>query len=207
MNAFRALILAALLPAPLHAAPDCEALAARAGKAAGLPDGLLPAIARVESGRGTGKSRAAWPWTLNQGGKGMFFDTEAAALEYLRGAIASGVTNIDVGCMQLNYRWHGAAFASLEEMIDPARNVAYATGFMSELKGQEGSWQAATADYHSMDPTLGAAYAAQVAGTLGSVAAAMPSIPAPDLPLNLLATVGAPLVGGALPPLVPLAGS
>ena len=36
-----------------------------------------------------------------------------------------GVTNIDVGCMQLNYRWHNKFFSNLSEMINPIKNVDY----------------------------------------------------------------------------------
>jgi hypothetical protein len=35
--------------------------------------------------------------------------------------------------MQLNYRWHGSQFSSLEEMLTPKKNIAYAASLLSSL--------------------------------------------------------------------------
>lgn len=157
-----AFAIALLLPG-LAAAQDCARLAAEAGAQAGLPDGLLPAISLVEAGRGNGKGGVApWPWTLNEGGKGMYFDTREEALAYLKEAVARGVTNIDVGCMQLNWKWHSAGFETPEDMIDPARNTRYAARFMVELYNRLGSWDVAAAAYHSTDRDRGQRYLAKV---------------------------------------------
>lgn len=165
------LILSVATALPLLASvPDCEALAARAAAERGIPEGLLPSIARVESGRGQGSlGRRAWPWTLNQAGKGMYFDTRAEAMDYLRAAVASGVRNIDVGCMQINYRWHGEQFASLDAMMDPDTNTRYAARFLSELREQHGSWEIATGFYHSMTPDRSRHYRELVARVLGTM--------------------------------------
>lgn len=162
------LSLALLFPG-LAAAQDCARLAAQAGAEAGLPDGLLPAISLVEAGRGTGDGGLApWPWTLNEGGKGMYFDTREEALAYLEAALARGVTNIDIGCMQLNWKWHGAGFASPEDMIDPARNTRYAARFMTELHSRLGSWDVAASAYHSTDPDRGRRYLEKVTAARSS---------------------------------------
>ena len=142
---------------------DCETLAIAAGRAEGLPEGLLPAIARVESGRGTGDGgRRAWPWTLNEAGDGSFYAVKADAMEHLTAVVDTGSTNIDVGCMQLNYKWHHKAFPSLEAMMDPVANTAYAARFVKELAKQLGSYEEATKAYHSFDPERGKAYLAKV---------------------------------------------
>lgn len=160
-----ALVIA--LAAPAAAAEDCEALAAAAGRAEGLPDGLLPAIARVESGRRSedGDLRA-WPWTLNEAGQGHFFATKAEALAYLTNALGSGARNIDIGCMQINHRWHAEAFASVDEMMDPVANTRYAARYLHELQAQLGSWELATRAYHSRDDDRGAAYERRVAAVM-----------------------------------------
>ena len=170
------LLLLALHPGGAAAlAVDCEQLAAAAGAAEGLPDGLLPAISRVEAGRATGDGGTrGWPWTLNQGGKGMFFETQEEALAYLDQALIQGVTNIDVGCMQLNHRWHSAAFPSTAAMIDPPTNTRYAALFLRKLYESLGSWEAATAAYHSQDPDRGAAYRDKVLAAMGEVDAGPP---------------------------------
>ena len=53
-----------------------------------------------------------WPWTLNQGGDSHYLDSAAEALAKLDDILATGTTNVDVGCMQLNWKWHSEAFAS-----------------------------------------------------------------------------------------------
>lgn len=143
-------------------APDCEALAEVAARAEGIPDGVLAAIARVESGRRVGAVVRAWPWTLNQGGAGSYHETRQEALDTLAGALAAGRTNVDVGCMQLNWRWHAAAFPDAETMIDPAANTTYAARFLRDLHDRHGDWKVAIAHYHSADPARGAVYAEKV---------------------------------------------
>jgi hypothetical protein len=162
---FVSLVLSAsALPASADTPPQlCEALAAQAGAAAGLPEGLLPAIARVESGTGTDQGRRAWPWTLNQAGDGSYHPTKAEALAHLDGILANGIRNVDLGCMQLNWRWHGDAFPDAATMMDPRHNTRYAAAFLKDLHSRHGSWTLAVAHYHSANPQRGAAYAAKVA--------------------------------------------
>ena len=169
MHWVRAAVVAlgiALAAAPTFAAPtapavDCESLATAAGRAAGLPDGLLPAIARIESGRSQRGTMRAWPWTLNHAGQGLYFDTPAEALAYLRRATAGGRTNIDVGCMQINHYWHGQAFENLSAMLDPVTNVSYAVQYLTKLHARHGSWAEAVRRYHSPDPDRGKRYLAR----------------------------------------------
>ncbi|MDP5352030.1 MAG: transglycosylase SLT domain-containing protein [Paracoccaceae bacterium] len=144
--------------ASAQSVPNCEALAAEIGAAAGLPQGLLPAISRIEAGRGKGKSRRAWPWTLNHAGKGLYFDTEAEALAYAKKATAKGPANLDFGCMQINHRWHGKSFVSLSAMMNPRTNISYAAQFLRELHDRHGSWAAAVRNYHSSDAVRGRGY-------------------------------------------------
>ena len=75
---------------------------------------------------------------------------------------AGGRTNIDVGCMQVNLHYHGDQFASLEEAIDPARNVQYGASYLRSLREQTNSWGIATAHYHSRNKGRGEAYRSKV---------------------------------------------
>ena len=52
----------------------------------------------------------SWPWTINMGGKGKFFDNKDKALNYTKNFINKGKKNIDIGCMQINYMYHPKAF-------------------------------------------------------------------------------------------------
>lgn len=120
----------------------------------GIPQRLLAAIAKVESGRplpGT-KAKVAWPWTINAEGKGQFFPTKEAAIKEVRRLQAKGVKSIDVGCMQVNLNYHGEAFNNLEEAFDPRANVEYAAQFLKDLKDAHTSWNKAVAHYHSATP-------------------------------------------------------
>lgn len=161
-----------LAASPAQAAPSCADLAETAGAQVGAPEGVMAAISLVETGTGG----QAWPWTLNEGGKGMHFDTRDEALAYLRAAVDRGVTNIDVGCMQLNFRWHASGFVSLEDMIDPALNTRYAALFLNALHKRLGNWEDAVANYHSADATRGARYKDKVAQAMGA-----PVAPTSDL--------------------------
>jgi len=143
--------------------PDCEAIAAKVETATGLPQGILSSISRVESGHAwPDGSVKGWPWATNNRGKGKYFQKREEALKYIKKVIDRGDHNIDVGCMQINYRWHGKAFKSLEQMIDPAYNIPYAARFLSTLYERHGNWDKAIKYYHSGNSKYNRAYLARV---------------------------------------------
>ncbi len=143
---------------------QCRAAIAAVERTVSIPDHLLAAIGRVESGRRDGRSGEwhPWPWTINAEGQGAFFESKAEAIAAVRALQARGVRSIDVGCMQVNLMHHPNAFASLEEAFDPRANVTYAARFLTSLFGQAGSWPKAAALYHSATPDLGAEYQHQI---------------------------------------------
>ena len=136
----------------------CRAEIAAVEQAERIPAHLLAAIAVVESGRqapaqgGVRGEISAWPWTVMAEGKGRYLPSKAAAIAEVEGLRARGVRNIDVGCMQVNLKYHPEAFADLEEAFDPAANVAYAAAFLKALRNEKGSWAKAVAHYHSATP-------------------------------------------------------
>ena len=119
----------------------------------GIPPHLLTAIALAESGRRLpGKSASsAWPWTVMAEGRGRYLPSKAAAIAEVEALRARGITNIDVGCMQINLHYHANAFLSLEEAFDPLANVAYAAAFLTDLRVEARSWTMAVGLYHSRD--------------------------------------------------------
>lgn len=130
--------------------PDCGAIAARVGTEKGLPEGLMRAIARVESGRRRDNGQfEGWPWTTNNAGDGRYFPDRISALEHIERLRSAGTTNIDIGCMQINWKWHADQFPSLDAMLDPEQNVRYAAKFLSKLYRRHGSWEKAIRFYHS----------------------------------------------------------
>lgn len=159
------------LPGPALALPDaaqlCDHAADRAARKTGVPLDILRAIARVESGRNTGQGFAPWPWSINIGGDGTFFDSASDAVERAEMALTGAAENFDVGCFQLNYRWHGGAFADLPTMFDPEANALYAANFLLTLYQSSGSWAQAIGAYHSQTEGLAQIYLAKVDGLLG----------------------------------------
>ncbi|WP_309664846.1 lytic transglycosylase domain-containing protein [Tabrizicola sp.] len=139
----------------------CLAAATEASDQTGVPRNVLFAIALVESGQTRKGERLPWPWTINQGGNGQWFDTKADAAGKAQAALDLGATNVDLGCFQLNYRWHAEHFASLDDMLDPQQNALYAASFLARLYGETGSWSDAAAAYHSRTPDYADRYRAK----------------------------------------------
>jgi hypothetical protein len=170
----------------------CERAGAAIEQVSGLPAGLLLAIGRVESGRwDSARGRVtAWPWTINAGGKGLWFATEDEAARTVRDLMNGGTRSIDVGCFQINLLWHPAAFANLEQAFDPEANAAYAARFLLALFSQTGSWETAVEAYHSADPALGFAYRQQVYATWAAAApaGAAPAVRSRATPMLALAS-------------------
>ena len=110
----------------------------------GIPSGLLEAIAFVESGINN--------HAINVDGKPVIATNNNEALKVIADAQENGIRNIDVGVMQLNYRFHSNAFANIQEMLNPKRNIEYAAEFLIRLKKQHGTWYAAICNYHSSKP-------------------------------------------------------
>jgi hypothetical protein len=122
----------ALVPFPrsVNAATDdaklCGVETARQERLAAIPDHLLHAISLVESGRWDAdhRVRIAWPWTVTSEGDGRFLPDKRSAIDLVRRLQSKGVSNIDVGCMQVNLRAHPAAFRDLDRQCRLCRLVS-----------------------------------------------------------------------------------
>jgi hypothetical protein len=147
----------------------CEVAASRAAELSGVPLPVLQAIALAESGRSTGGQTRPWPWTVNFGGQGYYYDSSDEAQLAVLERQAAGTTNFDVGCFQINHRWHGAAFPSIAAMFDPDTNARYAADFLQQLFAETGSWPAAAAAYHSRTPEYAERYRARFETLLAGV--------------------------------------
>jgi len=142
----------------------CGRQVALAEELLGLPPRLLLSIAKAESGRVTPDRQAvsAWPWTVMAEGRGRYLPSREDAIAEVRELQSRGVRNIDVGCMQINLRYHPDAFDSLNQAFEPAFNVAYGATFLSDLYERLGSWTAAVGRYHSATPEFSTRYRARV---------------------------------------------
>lgn len=154
-------ILLFLLPPMAYAqgtAEQCNAAAITAANNAAMPPDVLLALTLVETGRNRNGAFLPWPWTVNMEGKGYWFDTRAEAVDFVSQSYADGARSFDIGCFQINHRWHGEAFTSFNQMFDPLANAAYAAKFMTSLYNEGGSWSWAAGAYHSRTTALSAKY-------------------------------------------------
>jgi hypothetical protein len=164
-----------------------------------IPGGRLAAIGRVESGRRDPASGRwlPWPWTVDVGGKGMFFDSAAEAIAAVQSLQAQGIRTIDVGCVQVDLAWHPNAFTTLDQAFDPATNVAYGAHFLTQLFAATGDWDRAVGYYHSTTPELAADYESKVLGIHDAALAAAAKVPPPRTPLQQLAAAWSATLGSA----------
>lgn len=171
----------------------CLDTAARVNHQEGLPPHMLGSIAITESGRTVPETKAkvAWPWTVTSGGEGQYFPTKAAAVAEVRRLQKAGVENIDVGCMQINLKYHPNAFASIEAGFDPETNVRYAARFLKDMRQSFGSWSDAVRHYHSADDTRSLAYAKRVAKNYYDLTGAKSGSP-PQKPNQQIASAAPP---------------
>ncbi len=165
-----AAICALMIPTTTHAAPDpseiCEVAARHAATATGVPLAVLRAIALTETGRQRAGAFRPWPWTVNMEGKGHWFDDPDGARTFAEANHGRGARSFDVGCFQLNYKWHGHAFRSIRHMFDPQANALYAARFLARLYAEKGSWKDAAGAYHSRTPTFAQSYSDRFARIL-----------------------------------------
>jgi hypothetical protein len=158
----------------------CEAAATRAAAEFGVPRDLLLAVALAESGRQAGGAFSPWPWTINEAGRGRWFPSRQAAESHVESALATGARNIDIGCFQINHRWHAHKFETLAVMFDPVRNAGYAAGFLAELYRETGDWMLAAGAYHSRTPELAERYRGRVAALRAGLTDGAPASPWPE---------------------------
>src|SRR5579871_4993253 len=139
-RACRAILLAVCAFSASSAHADgtlaCEREMTRAAARTGVPLNVLYSVGLTETGRRGELS----PFDLNIDGRDVHSGTLAEAMARFALARARGARLIDIGCMQINHRWHAAHFGALSEMFDPARNVEYAASFLKSLRAQEGNW-------------------------------------------------------------------
>jgi hypothetical protein len=177
----------------------CEWAASEASRREGVPLSVLKAISLNETGRKRNGAFRPWPWTVNMEGKGVWFDTREEAQAFAQKEFDRGARSFDLGCFQINFKWHNQHFASLEQMFDPMANAIYAARFLRSLYAEKGSWESAAGAYHSRTPEFADKYAARFSRFRNDLAADdgkdIPEIP--DIVLAAYGPEGAPDLAGA----------
>jgi hypothetical protein len=142
---------------------ECYFAARIAADKVGVSSQILLALAKTETGRSQNGVVHPWPWAINIRGQGKWYANKVELLEAALAQISVGETSFDVGCFQLNYRWHGDAFSSLDEMISPKANALYAANFLMQLYKEFGDWNEAGGAYHSRTAERATIYKAKFA--------------------------------------------
>ena len=184
----------------------CDSAARRVADRVGVPADIMLAVTRAETGRTRHGRFAPWPWTVNVAGQGHWFATRAAAQAFVRSRTEAGARSIDIGCFQINTRWHGMNFPDHSAMFDPRRNAHYAARFLRRLHSETGNWDMAIGAYHSRTDEHARRYRARVskiraelpAGNAARRLASLPPWPLARLG-GLVRAPGARVSGGNAP--------
>jgi hypothetical protein len=136
-----------------------------AARDAGIPEHVLFAIAQEESGRTrAGGVRQPWPWAMNVQGKPRYYPNEEQTLVALRRLVTRGKRAIDVGLMQISYRYYGGRAGTLATLVRPEDNLRLAAVILAECRLRMGeTYRAILSCYHQGRLTRrGVAYARRV---------------------------------------------
>jgi hypothetical protein len=136
---------------------DCEKAIRAAEKKYNLPPYLLAAIALTESGKDGRPS----PLAMNIYGQS-YFARSTGEMENVVMRNGGETASIDVGCVQVNLRWHSGRFKNWRSLLVPAYNAEYAALYLRELYKERGTWTSAVGSYHSKTPWRSANYACLV---------------------------------------------
>ena len=151
---------------PAHPPRRVPSSYVQVARAHGVAPALLFAVALQESQQlwrtDTGRTLLPWPWTLNIAGTAARFKTRVACQTVLDDTLARGQKTVDIGLMQVCWRYHGQRFARPAAALEPLTNLAAGATILAEHYRESGSWRRAVALYHSATPARGEAYAAQV---------------------------------------------
>lgn len=133
-----------------------------------VPPEVIWAVANAESNLG---NLGPWPWSANFGGKSFYFKSQKELTNFIRNKLKKKrYLSIDIGCMQLNYVYHGHKFSNIYEMTNIYKNMLIGAKYLRELyeKSKQMNsrkhlpenrlWGYAVGDYHSQKALRGAKY-------------------------------------------------
>ncbi|MDA9163826.1 lytic transglycosylase domain-containing protein [Rickettsiaceae bacterium] len=129
----------------------CSSMFSYFEKRYNLPKDTLHSVSLQETQKSHSKHKIGlvWPWTINSKGKGYHFKSKTEAITFAKAQIASGNRSIDIGCMQVNLKYHPDAFSSVEQAFSPRKNIAYAAKLLKDHYNKTKDWNKAVGLYHS----------------------------------------------------------
>ena len=130
----------------------------------GLPPALLYSVALTESGQSSlseGQFRP-WPWALNIDGEGHYFSSRQLAWHALQVALKEALS-VDVGLMQISWRYHRANLGSSWQALDPYHNLRVAAAILRDCVVEHTHWIQSAGCYHAPnDPARADRYGQRV---------------------------------------------
>lgn len=115
-----------------------------------IPTELLYAIALNESGAKLHSGVIKpWPWTLNVNGKPHRYATRQQATQALKTYLKQGITNIDIGLMQVSWKYHQRELLDPSLAFDPYFNLDIGAGLLQHEHHLNTNWLTAAGHYHS----------------------------------------------------------
>ena len=115
-----------------------------------IPSEILYGIALAESGQRLNSNKVRpWPWTLNVAGVPRRYPTRLAAWQSLNYFLQNGIDSIDIGLMQVNWRYHHDKLGTSWAALDPLHNVRTGAKILLSEYLRTGDWRQAIGRYHS----------------------------------------------------------
>jgi hypothetical protein len=143
--------LITFLSASVHGAADIPTAYQDVAVTNGIPPAVFYAIALTESGRKVPTLNAVrpWPWSANFGGRGRFFNSRREAWRAIQDYIGKGHRSVDVGLMQVNWRYHHLQLRSVWRALDPHVNLMIAADILTACYLRLGDWWKSVGCYHA----------------------------------------------------------
>ena len=116
-----------------------------------IPSSVLYAVALTESGKQVASQGVyrPWPWTLNVAGRGYYFDSRLAAWQALTGWLKDGKRSVDIGLMQVNWRYHEERLGTPWQALDPYHNLRVGAEILQACYTARQDWWASVGCYHA----------------------------------------------------------
>ena len=136
------LLLPLLLQGAAAFAAEIPSAYRQVARAHGIPADIFYAMALAESGRKLGPDRPfrPWPWTLNIHGKGRYFNDRQSAWRAIMASIVSDRPSVDIGPMQVNWRYHGLSLIDPWRALDPYANLQVAAEILKGCQQRLIDW-------------------------------------------------------------------
>lgn len=121
----------------------------RTGQLEQVPPAILYGVALQESARMFGRYALPYPWTLNVAGEPRRFQTHTEAVNSLRESVRLGITSVDCGLMQVNWRYHNQKLGDYHRALDPYPNLRVGAQILRGHYADTQDWFKAVGRYHS----------------------------------------------------------